>query len=172
MPMHSLFDEPTDPNTDLAVTNLPGSRDLAHIYSVPRTLAEVVLNAASQVELKVKTPWRDGTTHIFLPLEFGQRLIAPVAAAQRPWSASCCRSRWPGGTAPACEQSIGSERLIVLREAIARRVAIWLVVRPALLNESAFNRPTQHGPVCRKRRTKGALVPTVVTGGCEMLDST
>ena len=83
MPMHSLFDEPTDPNTDLAVTNLPGSRDLAHIYSVPRTLAEVVLNAASQVELKVKTPWRDGTTHIFLPLEFGQRLIAPVAAAQR-----------------------------------------------------------------------------------------
>ncbi|MFO0204812.1 MAG: transposase, partial [Betaproteobacteria bacterium] len=37
----------------------------------------VQLNAAGQVELKLKTPWRDGTTHLVLsPLEFRQRLAA------------------------------------------------------------------------------------------------
>ncbi|MFN9678749.1 MAG: transposase, partial [Betaproteobacteria bacterium] len=35
----------------------------------------VQLNAAGQVELKLKTPWRDGTTHLVMsPLEFMQRL--------------------------------------------------------------------------------------------------
>ncbi|MCU0921721.1 MAG: transposase [Burkholderiaceae bacterium] len=39
----------------------------------------VQLNAAGQVELKLKTPWRDGTTHLVLsPLEFMQRLAALV----------------------------------------------------------------------------------------------
>ena len=43
--------------------------------------ARVQLNAASQVELKLKTPWRDGTTHLVMsPLEFMQRLTAFV-----PW---------------------------------------------------------------------------------------
>jgi hypothetical protein len=37
------------------------------------------LNAAGQVELKLKTPWRDGTTHLVMsPLEFMQRLAALV----------------------------------------------------------------------------------------------
>ena len=37
------------------------------------------VNAAGQVELKLKTPWRDGTTHLVLsPLEFMQRLAALV----------------------------------------------------------------------------------------------
>ena len=41
----------------------------------------VQLNAAGQVELKLKTPWRDGTTHLVMsPLEFLQRLAALV-----PW---------------------------------------------------------------------------------------
>ncbi len=36
-------------------------------------------NAAGQVVLKLKTPWRDGTTHIVMsPLEFMQRLAALV----------------------------------------------------------------------------------------------
>ena len=36
-------------------------------------------NAAGQVELKLKTPWRDGTTHqVMTPLEFMQRLAALV----------------------------------------------------------------------------------------------
>ncbi len=35
----------------------------------------VQLNAAGQLELKLKTPWRDGTTHLVMsPLEFMQRL--------------------------------------------------------------------------------------------------
>ena len=39
----------------------------------------VQLNAAGQVELKLKTPWRDWTTHLVLsPLEFMQRLAALV----------------------------------------------------------------------------------------------
>ena len=37
------------------------------------------LNAAGQVELKLKTPWRDGTTHLVMsPLESMQRLAALV----------------------------------------------------------------------------------------------
>jgi Putative transposase len=37
----------------------------------------VQLNATGQVELKLKTPWRDGTTHLVMsPLEFMQRLVA------------------------------------------------------------------------------------------------
>ena len=36
-------------------------------------------NAAAQVVLKLKTPWRDGTTHLVMsPLEFMQRLAALV----------------------------------------------------------------------------------------------
>ena len=39
----------------------------------------VQLNAAGQVEFKLKTPWRDGTTHLVMsPLEFMQRLAALV----------------------------------------------------------------------------------------------
>jgi hypothetical protein len=39
----------------------------------------VQLNSAGQVELKLKTPWRDGTTHLVMsPLEFMQRLAALV----------------------------------------------------------------------------------------------
>jgi hypothetical protein len=39
----------------------------------------IQLSAAGQVELKLKTPWRDGTTHLVMsPLEFMQRLAALV----------------------------------------------------------------------------------------------
>ena len=35
------------------------------------------INAAGQVELKLETPWRGGTTHLVMsPLEFMQRLAA------------------------------------------------------------------------------------------------
>ena len=40
-------------------------------------------NAAGQVELKLETPWRDGTTHLVMsPLEFMQRLAAQVPRPQ------------------------------------------------------------------------------------------
>jgi hypothetical protein len=39
----------------------------------------VQINAAGQVELKLKTPWRDGTTHLVMaPMEFMQWLAALV----------------------------------------------------------------------------------------------
>jgi hypothetical protein len=39
----------------------------------------VQLTAAGQVGLRLKTPWRDGTTHLVMsPLEFMQRLAALV----------------------------------------------------------------------------------------------
>jgi hypothetical protein len=42
----------------------------------------VQLNAAGQIELKLKTRWRDGTTHLVMsPLEFMQR---PAALVPRP----------------------------------------------------------------------------------------
>ena len=43
----------------------------------------VQTNAAGQVVLKLKTPWRDGSTHLMmLPLEFMQRLAALVLQQQ------------------------------------------------------------------------------------------
>ena len=49
----------------------------------------VQLNAAGQVELKLKTPWRDGTTHLVMsPLEFMQRLAARAAEGRL----SCARA--------------------------------------------------------------------------------
>ena len=41
----------------------------------------VQLNDAGQVALKLKTPWRDGTTHLVMsPLEFMQRAGSAAAA--------------------------------------------------------------------------------------------
>ena len=53
---------------------------LRHFIAWPALSDErVQLNAARQVELKLKTPWRDGTTHLVTsPLEFMQRLAALV----------------------------------------------------------------------------------------------
>ena len=51
------------------------------------------LNDAAQVELKLKTPWRDGTTHLVMsPLEFIQRLAARATEGRL--------SRWCHG--PGC----------------------------------------------------------------------
>lgn len=42
-------------------------------------MPRVRLNAAGHVELKRRTPWHDDTTHlVMMPLEFLQRLAAPV----------------------------------------------------------------------------------------------
>ena len=44
----------------------------------------VQCNAAGQVVLKLKTAWRDGTTHLVMsPLEFMQRLAALVPRPRR-----------------------------------------------------------------------------------------
>jgi hypothetical protein len=42
-------------------------------------IQNLATNAAGQIVLKLKTPWRDGTTHLVMsPLEFMQRLAALV----------------------------------------------------------------------------------------------
>jgi hypothetical protein len=44
----------------------------------------VQLNDTGQVELRLKTPWRDGTTHLVMsPLEFRQRLAALMPRPRR-----------------------------------------------------------------------------------------
>ena len=56
----------------------------------------VLLNAARQAELRLKAPWRDGTTHLLLsPLEFMQRLAAWVLRPSlgRTGPPGSCRSR-------------------------------------------------------------------------------
>jgi len=48
-----------------------------HISHQALSDERVQCNAAGQVEFKLKTPWRDGTTHLVMsPLEFIQRLAA------------------------------------------------------------------------------------------------
>lgn len=71
-----------------------GLEQLRRYITLPALSDErVQLNAAGQLELKLKTPWRVGTTHLVTsPLDFMQRLAAPVsrprlcqtAAASRP----------------------------------------------------------------------------------------
>ena len=49
------------------------------LHALLLTVERVQINAAGQVELRLKTPWRDGTTHLVMsPLEFMQRLAALV----------------------------------------------------------------------------------------------
>ena len=50
----------------------------------------VQLSPAGQVELKLPTPWRDGTTHLVVsPLEFMQRLAALVPQPRLPSANDC-----------------------------------------------------------------------------------
>ena len=63
-----------------AVDGNSGPEQLCRYITRPALSDEQVqLNAASQVELKLKTLWRDGTTHLVMsPLDFMQRLAALV----------------------------------------------------------------------------------------------
>jgi len=66
----------------------------------------VQLNAAGQVELKLKTPWRDGTTHLVMsPLECMQRLAARATEGRL----SCARATAQAAPDPL-PWGAGSER--------------------------------------------------------------
>jgi Putative transposase len=59
----------------------PGAGATVQLHHTRPALAieRVQTNAAGQVVLKMRTPWRDGTTHLVMsPLEFMQRLAALV----------------------------------------------------------------------------------------------
>ena len=91
----------------------------------------VQINAAGQVVLKLKTAWRDGTTHLVMsPLEFMQRLAALVGATH---------SRALGATSTAAS---GLTRTTAQLEPVrcdrkrltsySRRTAIWCYAAYAL----------------------------------------
>ena len=63
-----------------AVNDRQALKQLCRYITRPALANErVQTNAAGQVVLKLKTPWRDGTTHLVMsPLEFMQRLAALV----------------------------------------------------------------------------------------------
>ena len=101
----------------------------------------VQCNAAGQVVLTLKTPWRDGTTHLVMsPLEFMQRLAArgatPAAAPDALLSranahrrAACAggpvrtRGRRPGSQAAECEANCAHHRPVALALRLADRLA-------------------------------------------------
>ena len=69
----------------------------------------VQTNAAGQVVLKLKTPWRDGTTHLVTsPLEFMQRLAALVPRPR------LHLIRFHGGLAPSSTNSAKLRALVVV----------------------------------------------------------
>ena len=59
---------------------------LCHCITRPALAKErVQTNAAGQAVLKLRTPWRDGTTHLVMsPLEFMQRLATAVSTLCSP----------------------------------------------------------------------------------------
>ena len=66
----------------------------------------VQLNAAGQVQLKLKTAWRDGTTHLVMsPLEFMQRLAAQATEGRL--SGTCATAQAAPDPVP---RGAGSER--------------------------------------------------------------
>ena len=73
----------------------------------------VQTNAAGQVVLSLKTPWRDGTTHLVMsPLEFMQRLAALVPRPRRHLI------RFNGVLAPSSTNSAKLRALVVPQEVL------------------------------------------------------
>ena len=77
----------------------------------------VQTNAAGQVVLKLKTPWRDGTTHLVMsPLEFMQRLAALVRRTDQALPPSRFLSLKDGFAAPnrtTCKTAVGQRRVLL-----------------------------------------------------------
>ena len=66
----------------------------------------VQINAAGQVELKLRTPRRDGTTHLVMsPLEFMQRLAALIPQSALWWQVRHCECRFRVGQRQQGERS-------------------------------------------------------------------
>ena len=76
----------------------------------------IQVNAAGQVQLELKTPWQDGTTHLVLsPLEFMQRLAALVP---RPRLLVSRDRSYRHARPPAFGNDLGLERLAVSSPAV------------------------------------------------------
>jgi hypothetical protein len=116
----------------------------------------VQLNAEGQVELKLKTPWRDGTTHLLIsPLEFLQRLAALVPCPRlhlirfHGVLAPNAKVRWrvapqgpPAQASAAAEAAAGVECELEPVQARPQRIG-W-----ARLLERVFDIDIKHCPSC------------------------
>ena len=112
----------------------------AHRYITRPALSDerVQVNAAGQVELKLKTPWRDGTTHLVLsPLEFMQRLAALVPRPR------LHLIRFHGVLAPNASGEQSLDRVLMrLRVESCNNVASAMPARPAINpNDPAAYKP-------------------------------
>ena len=91
-----------------------------HITRPAWSYERVQLNAAGQVEIELKTAWRNGTTHLVMsPLEFMQRLAALVPRPRlhlirfHGWTGPSGPSQVdPGGTPRAFETTMPNGRAI------------------------------------------------------------
>jgi hypothetical protein len=126
----------------------------------------VQLNDAGQVELKLKTPWRDGTTHLVMsPLEFMQRLAALVPRprlhlirfhgvlapnAKLRSSGGAARARG-GGTG---HRSRSRQRCVVQTETNPDRADRPHRIAWARLLKRVFDIDMQHCPNCRAGELK------------------
>jgi len=115
----------------------------------------VQLNAAGQVELKLKTPWRHGTTHLVIsPLEFTQRLAALVPRPRLHWI------RFHGVLAPNAKlramvvpQGPKAEEQVTEAAAASECVAETIPGRPHRISwvrllKRVFDIDVQHCPSC------------------------
>ncbi len=115
----------------------------------------VQLNAAGPLELKLKTPWRDGTTHLVMsPLEFMQRLAALVprprlhlirfhgVLAPNAKLRSMVVPQGPEAAEPATEAAVASECEAETVQGRPHRIS-W-----ARLFKRVFDIDMQHCPNC------------------------
>jgi hypothetical protein len=123
--------------------------------ATPRPTASQV-NAAGQVELKLKTPWRDATMHLVTsPLEFMQRLAAlvprprlhlirfqGVLAPNARLRSSVVRKGPPVPQGPAAEAALVAECEVETAEAQPHRIS-W-----ARLLKRVFGIDMPHCPNC------------------------
>ncbi len=95
----------------------------------------VQLNAAGQVELKLITPWRDGTTHLVMsPLEFMQRLARAFTGRDK-------IVKFEGGyhgMSAEAQMSLAPARQLEFAQALPDSAGIPEAVRAQMLN-APFN---------------------------------
>jgi len=116
----------------------------------------IQVNAAGQVQLELKTPWRDGTTHLVMsPLEFMQRLAALVPRPRlhliRYHGVLAPHAKLRGRVVPqgppaqeqaATEAAVGAESEVETVQARPRRIS-W-----ARLLKRVFDIDVRHCPRC------------------------
>ena len=77
---------------DIVKVDAQGNKLCRYITRPALANERVQTNAAGQVVLKLKTTWRDGTTHLVVsPLESRQRLAARVQQPQLHPQVTCLR---------------------------------------------------------------------------------